>query len=68
MVRYQFHQPFFPSLAVLSCGLLALGCSSGIEILLKWMVRLFGGVYLFLFLPSSSRLMRLGPFFDCMVS
>ena len=57
------HQPFLSSFFFTSlcfsfvCGL---GCNSGIEILLKWTVRFFGGAYLFFM--SSSKLIRLGPF------
>jgi len=62
-----FLQPFFSCffLDSLSFGF-AFGWSSGMGILLKWIVRLFGGVYLFLSfdlsLSESSRIIRLGPF------
>jgi len=41
----------------------ALGCSSGMSILLRWTVRLLGGLYLSLDFASSSKLILLGPFF-----
>jgi len=51
----------FPSALLLSGEFnVGFGCNSGIGILLKWTVRLLGGAYLFL--SSSSRLMRRGPF------
>lgn len=62
--RNQFNQRFFSSfLSFLdpSLSLPALGRSSGISILLRWIVRVFGGVYLFVGAAPSSRTIRLGP-------
>ena len=68
------HQPFLSSFLLSSfcfsfvcfSFVCILGCSSGIEILLKWTVRFCGGAYLFF--KSSSKLIRLGPFFPSRVS
>lgn len=63
------HQPFLSSFFLSSLCfsfVCILGCSSGIGILLKWTVRFCGGAYLFFM--SSSKLIRLGPFFPSLVS
>ena len=59
--------PLFPELLGKTVLGFALGCSSGIEILLRWIVRLVGGEYLesvcVLSLSRVSfKLIRLGPF------
>ena len=63
------HQPFLSSFLLSSLCfsfVCILGWSSGIEILLRWTVRFCGGAYLFFM--SSSKLIRLGPFFPAWVS